>query len=78
LPLKEEYFDVRGEPARVFIADTVEHKGGHWTITARTMKNLRSGHRTEVTYSEVEYDVGLKEDLFAERYLRDAPKAWIR
>lgn len=78
LPLKEEYFDVRNELLRAFTADRVEQIGKHWTVTARTMKNLQSGHRTEVVFREVEYEVGLKQDIFTERYLRDAPSQWVR
>jgi outer membrane lipoprotein-sorting protein len=78
LPLKEEYLDARNEPLRVFTADKVEQTGKQWTVTARSMKNLQSGHRTEVVYQEVEYDVGLKPDIFTERYLRDAPGQWVR
>jgi outer membrane lipoprotein-sorting protein len=78
LPLKEEYFDARNEPLRTFTADKVEQTGKYWTISARTMKNQQSGHRTEVVFREVEYDVGLKQDIFTERYLRDAPSQWVR
>lgn len=78
LPLKEEYFDARNEPLRTFTADKIEQTGKYWTVTMRTMKNLQSGHRTEVVYREVEYDLGLKPDLFTERYLRDAPSQWVR
>ena len=78
LPLKEEYFDARNEPLRTFTADKVELTGGQWTIMARSMKNLQSGHRTEVVYLEAGYDVGLKPDIFTERYLRDAPGQWVR
>ena len=78
LPLKEEYLDARNEPLRVFTADKVEQTGKQWTVTARSMKNLQSGHRTEVVYQEVGYDVGLKPDIFTERYLRDAPGQWVR
>jgi len=78
LPLKEEYLDARNEPLRVFTADKVEQTGKQWTVTARSMKNLQSGHRTEVVYQAVEYDIGLKPDIFTERYLRDAPAQWVR
>ena len=78
LPLKEEYFDPRNEPLRTFTADKVEQTGKYWTVTARSMKNLQSGHRTEVVYQDVGYDVGLKPDIFTERYLRDAPGQWVR
>lgn len=78
LPLKEEYFDTRNAPLRTFTADRMEQKNGYWTVMARTMKNLQNGHRTEVVFREVEYGVGLKQDIFTERYLRDAPAQWVR
>ena len=78
LPLKEEYYDVRGELLRTFSADEVREVSGHWTVTRRSMRDAQSGHRTEVVYEEIEYDVGLTEDLFSERYLRRPPKRWIR
>jgi len=78
LPLKEEYFDARNEPLRAFTADKIEQTGKYWTVRMRTMKNLQSGHRTEVFFQEVGYDVGLKQDIFTERYLRDAPREWVR
>jgi len=78
LPLKEEYFDARGEKVRVFTADRVEQVGGQWTATARTMKNLQTGHRTETRFDQVKYGVGLQQGLFSERYLRNPPRKWIR
>lgn len=78
LPLKEEYFDARNEPLRTFTADKVEQIGALWAVTARSMRNLQSGHRTDVVFLETEYGVGLKQDIFTERYLRDAPAQWVR
>lgn len=73
LPLKEEYFDAEGKPQRVFKAEKVENIGGHWTVTARSMLNSQTGHRTEVVFKSVRYDSGLAEDLFTERSLRNPP-----
>ncbi len=78
LPIKEEFLDAHGEVVRRFTADEVTQVGEHWTITKRTMSNLRTGHRTEVTLEDVAYDVGLNESLFTERYLRQPPRRWIR
>ncbi|MBI5137519.1 MAG: outer membrane lipoprotein-sorting protein [Nitrospirae bacterium] len=78
LPLKEEYFDGHNEPLRTFTADKVEQKNDHWTVMLRTMRNLQNGHRTEVVFRDVEYGVGLKQEIFSERYLRDAPAQWVR
>lgn len=83
LPLKEEYYDLQNELARVFTADKVENvsaDGGIGpipTVTKRTMRNVKSGHRTEVTFKSVSYNVGLTDDLFTERYLRRPPSKWI-
>ncbi len=86
LSRKEEYYDVQTQLARLFTADeirdvTVESGGAkkvYPTVTKRTMKNVKSGHRTEVTYESVAYDVGLGDDIFAERTLQNPPEKWIK
>lgn len=78
LPLKEEYYDARGKKVRVFTADQIKLVDGHWTVTVRTMKNLQTGHRTQTHFDDTQYNVGLKQTLFTERYLRNAPRKWIR
>jgi hypothetical protein len=77
LPLKEEYYDKRGELYRVFTADEVKDVKGFPTITKRTMKNLQSGHMTEVSYLKTDYNIGIEDSLFSERYLKQPPKRWI-
>jgi len=77
LPLKEEYYDKRGDLYKVFTADEVKDVKGFPTITKRTMKNLQSGHMTEVTYAKADYNVGIEDSLFSERYLKQPPKKWI-
>jgi outer membrane lipoprotein-sorting protein len=78
LSLKEEYYDARGDLARVFTADELKEVDGLWTVTRRTMKNAQSGHRTEVTFSEVRYNRNLSPDLFGERSLRAPPAELVR
>jgi outer membrane lipoprotein-sorting protein len=82
LPLKEEYYDAQSELARVFTADKVEVVGAavksYPTVTKRTMKNLKSGHRTEVTFSDVTYSVGIEDRVFTQQSLESPPGKWIR
>jgi outer membrane lipoprotein-sorting protein len=83
LPLKEEYYDAQNELARVFTADNVQMVGtagkkGYPTVTKRTMKNVKSGHRTEVSFSDVIYDVGIEERAFTQQSLESPPGKWIR
>lgn len=84
LPLKEEYYDAQGTLFRVFTADRVEEiasgQGGATlpTVTRRTMRNLGTGHRTEVRFDSVAYDQGLAADDFSERHMRRPPREWTR
>jgi len=78
LPLKEEYYDVQGDLFKVFTADETKKVGNHLTITRRTMRNVKTGHYTEVVFEAVEYDVGLEDGLFAERTLQRPPQKWIK
>jgi hypothetical protein len=42
------------------------------------MKNVQSGHRTEVFFESVAYDLGIEADAFTERALQQPPQKWIR
>ncbi|MBI4590237.1 MAG: outer membrane lipoprotein-sorting protein [Candidatus Rokubacteria bacterium] len=73
LPLKEEYYDRRGELARVFTAEELKEIQGFWTVTKRVMKNVQTGHWSESVMAEVRYNQKLSPDLFSERALRAPP-----
>ena len=73
LPLKEEYYDRRGELARVFTAEELKEIQGFWTITRRVMKNVQTGHWSESVMAEVRYNQKLLPELFTERALRAPP-----
>ncbi len=86
LPIKEEYYDAQNELFRVFTADKIEEITGAEgkdkkvfpTVTKRTMKNVKTGYRTEVIYKSVSYNLGLKDKDFSERQMRRPPRSWIR
>lgn len=75
---REEYFDKRSQPYKVFTTDEVKQLQGFGTPVKRTMKNVQNGHRTAVSFSQVEYNVGVPNDLFSERSLRNPPARWVR
>jgi outer membrane lipoprotein-sorting protein len=78
LPLKEEFYDKQNELYRQFEAQKIEDIDGIPTVTKRVMRNLKTGHRTEVTFQEVKYNLGLEDNIFSEQYLRRPPLKWIR
>ena len=77
LPLKEEQYDRKGARYKQFSADEIAEVNGIPTVVKRTMKNLQTGHRTEVAYLKTDYDLGIEDSLFSERFLRQPPRKWV-
>lgn len=78
IPVKIEFYDKRGEKYREASAEKVDTIQGYPTVTQGRMKDLRSGSETVLTYSSVQYDIDLPEDIFTERYLRTPPMNYIK
>jgi outer membrane lipoprotein-sorting protein len=78
LPIKGEYYDAAGSKFREMQALEVKEIQGFQTVTKSQMHDLRSGSTTTISYNRVEYDIGLNEDIFTERYLRAPPRAQLR
>ena len=86
LPLKIEYYDAQDQLQRIFTANAIEDIAAgegdarhvYRTIMKRTMENVKTGHRTEVTVTSVAYDLGLSDEDFSERHMRRPPRAWVR
>jgi hypothetical protein len=86
LPLKADYYDAQNQLQRIFTADIIEDiavgegddRRIYPTVMKRTMRNVRTGHRTEVYVESVSYDLGLEDADFSERRMRRPPRNWIR
>lgn len=86
LLLKEEYYDEQSELVRVFTADKIENIAATEngvqrvipTITRRSMKNIKSEHRTQVRFDSIGYNIGLEDEVFTERTLQNPPQKWIK
>ncbi len=77
MPLKEEYFDKKDNMVRVFTAGKVEEIDGILTVTERSMEDLKKGSRTKVEFTKISYNIGVEEDVFTERYLKNPPRKYI-
>jgi len=78
IPVQISYYKEGGEKYREATALEVETIDGYPTVTNSRMKSLETGSSTTMEYLSVEYDVGLPEDIFTERYLRRAPREHLR
>jgi outer membrane lipoprotein-sorting protein len=82
LPMKIEYVKADNRPYRVIEVLDVESVGAtengkpvtYPTVVRSEARDLESGSRTEMVFSDARYNAGLADDLFTERYLRRAPK----
>lgn len=77
LPVRLEYYDKHEKLYKVMEAKKIELIKDTPTITMAVMKNLKTGHSTEITVKKIDYNTGLPKDIFKERYLRNAPRKWI-
>jgi len=78
LPRKAEYLDKNGKLYRRVGAGKVETIQGYPTVTEAYAEDIASGSRTVNTFSDVSYDIGLKERIFTERFLRRPPREVTR
>ena len=74
LPRKADYYDKNGKLYRKVEGVKVEKIDGHPTITEALVTDIKSGSTTKNTFSNMKYDIGLKESIFSERFLRRPPR----
>jgi outer membrane lipoprotein-sorting protein len=78
LPMKAQYYDKEGKMYRVIEALEVRDLQGYPTITQMKASDLNSGGSTVTSFAEVKYDIGVTDEIFTERYLRNPPTQWIK
>lgn len=79
IPIKIEYFTKSSNKKyRLYEALKVDAIDGYQTVLQSRMKDLRTGGETIISYNKVKYNVGLPENIFSERFLRNPPKKYLR
>lgn len=78
LPMKIEYSNASGDVYRRVEVLEVQDVQGHPTVTKSRVSNLESGGQTDMQFRFVAYDLGMPDDVFTERSLRNPPKRWLQ
>jgi hypothetical protein len=78
LPKKIEYFNAKGEMTRLVETLEVEDVQGIATVTQSKVTNLIDGSHTLMEFRKMIYNIGLPDDLFTERALRNPPTKWLQ
>ena len=77
VPVKMEFYDKKNKLYRVIESTKVEKIQDFPTVVKSVVSNLKTGSKTEMEFSNVKYDINLK-DIFTERYLHRPPREAIR
>lgn len=77
IPVRVE-FEKSGNVYRVGEALKVEDIQGYKTVTRSRMNDTNLGLDTTLEYLKVEYDLGIPDNIFTERYLRRPPMEYLK
>lgn len=78
LPSKIEYVNAQGKVYRRIETVKVETIQGVPTITRMKVSDLESGGYTLSDIGNIQYDLGIPDDIFIEASLRNPPQKWLR
>ncbi len=74
MPMKAAYVDKSGNNYREVEALEVTEIQGFPTVTKSRVRDLANGGETISEFTDIEYNIGLDEKIFTERYLRKPPR----
>jgi len=77
IPVKMEFKNDRDEVYRLIEAVEVQEFGGFPTITKMKVTDVESGGFTLSQFRNVEYNIGIPDNVFTERTLRNPPREWF-
>lgn len=78
LPMKIEYENAAGTVYRRVEVLGVETIDGHPTVTVSRVSDLVGGGTTDMQFRYIKYDIGLPDEVFTERALRNPPQQWLQ
>jgi len=78
VPMKMEFYDKGNKLYRVIESKKVEKIQEFHTVVKSVVSNLKTGSKTEMEFSNIKYDINLKDNIFTERYLHKPPREAMR
>lgn len=78
IPMLINFYKSNGENYRRVEAVEVETIEGFPTVTRSKVSDLASGGYTLMEFRNMDYNLGLEDDIFSERSLRTQPMQWLK
>ncbi len=74
LPMRADYYDRGGKLYRTITVEKTGVVDGIPTVLRATAEDLAKGLKTTIEFHDIRYNIGLRERIFTERYLRRPPR----
>ena len=74
IPTKAVYLDKQGKEYRIVEALEIKDIQANPTVIKSRVQDLAGGGHTVSEFKKVKYDIGLKDNIFTERFLRRPPR----
>lgn len=78
VPVQVEFYDTQDKKYRIAKSLKVDIVQGYPTVTKSSMENLQTGSKTVMEYTSVKYNTNIPDKIFSERYLRKAPRKYLK
>jgi outer membrane lipoprotein-sorting protein len=66
---KVEYYDRKGVLLKILTFDKQSRDGSYWSVEEMRMENVQTQHKTIMKITDIQYDTGISDDYFSERFL---------
>jgi outer membrane lipoprotein-sorting protein len=66
---KVEYYDRKGALLKILTFDKQSRDGPYWSVEEMQMENVQNQHKTIMKITDIQYDTGISDDYFSERFL---------
>lgn len=67
-PIKEEFYDKKGNLKKIKRVQT-QRVDKYWVPQRILMEDIKSNHKTELFFDQINVDTGLKEEIFHQNYM---------
>lgn len=78
LPILIDFFKKGDDNYRRVEAVKIENIQGYPTVVRSKVSDLQNGSHTLMEFRNITYDLGLDDDVFTERSLRNPPQQWLQ
>jgi len=68
--IKVDFWDRKDRELKHLVSTGIKQVDGIWTVTGGVMSNVQTHHKTELTFSNHQYNTGLSDRMFTERMIK--------